>query len=261
VTNQLLYGKSAIVFGATGNLGRQIVLAFQAHGARVHASALRPDALSDITDLASVQRVDALDEQEVETYVAHVASQEGGIDVVINAATTNPAEYGHGLAATEVTLEQFMIPLRTATATQFVTAKAAFSHMRDKRRGAIVFLTSTLAKVGSPWSPALSASHAGTEGLMRSLANEWGPEGVRVLGVRAEAMPESPAIKHTFTAMGRQMGLTFDEMAEYITQNRTALKRLPPASEVAGAVVLAASDLAANMTGTIVNYSGGHILD
>jgi NAD(P)-dependent dehydrogenase (short-subunit alcohol dehydrogenase family) len=133
--------------------------------------------------------------------------------------------------------------------------------MSKQQNGVIIFITSTLAKVGSPWSPALTASHAATEGLVKSLATEWGADGILVIGVRSEAMPDSPTIDYTFTTMGANMNMSKEEMQGYIEQQKTALKRLPSTQETAGAIVLAASNLAGYMTGTILNHSGGHILE
>ncbi|MEM9818300.1 MAG: SDR family oxidoreductase [Cyanobacteria bacterium P01_D01_bin.6] len=259
--NHLLANKTAVIFGAGGNLGQQVVKAYVEQGANVFASSLNVASVSKLSGTKDVQKVDTLNEGEVQTYLEAIAAETSTLDIVTNLSGSNPAEYNHGKPAVEVSLEQFLLPQKTATASQFVTAKAAHKHMAHQKNGVIIFITSTLAKVGSPWSPALTASHAATEGLLKSLANEWGPEGIRVIGVRSEAMPESPTINYTFTEMGKNLGLTRVEMQAFIEQNKTALKRLPSAQETAGVMVLAASDLAAYMTGTVLNHSGGHVLE
>ncbi len=204
-------------------------------------------------------QVDATDEAAIAAYLDPIAKR-SKIDVVVNLVAVEPAQYGHGGPATEVASEQLLIPFQTNTMTQFATAKAAFGHMAAQGSGCILFITSTLAKVGSPWSTALSAAHAATEGLMRSLASEWGPAGVRVLGVRSEAMPESPAIEFTFEAMGKNIGLSGPQMQQAILE-KVPLRSLPAASDTAGVLAFAASDLASGMAGTMLNLSGGHILE
>ena len=183
------------------------------------------------------------------------------VDVVVNLSASDTSEYNHGQPAMEVSLDQFLIPMKTTTGTQFVTAKAAYSVMKKQQSGVIVFITSTLAKVGSPWSPALTASHAATEGLVRSLATEWGADGVRVVGVRSEAMPDSPTIDYTYKTMGANIGMNREEMQGFIEQQKTALKRLPSTTETAGIIALAASPMASYMTGPMLNFSGGHVLE
>ncbi|WP_299471970.1 SDR family oxidoreductase [uncultured Roseibium sp.] len=253
----LLKGKNAVVFGAGGHLGRHISDHFEAEGARVFRASNSP------VEGNSLERaqVDATDEGAVDAYLDKVADAQGSINVVVNMAGVAPANYNHGKPAAEVTHEQFMMPMAVDTASQFITAKSAYRHMSKKGSGVIILNTSTLAKVGSPWSPALTASHAATEGLMRSLAHEYGPAGVRVLGVRSEAMPDSPTIEYTFATMGANMGMGFDEMRAFIEQHKTALKKLPEASDTAAVFAFAASDMARFLAGTMINNSAGHIVD
>lgn len=183
MNNNLLANKTAVIFGAGGHLGQQVTQAYAEQGANAFASSLNGVSVSEQSDVKEVKQVDALNEDEVQTYLDAVVAETGTLDIVTNLSGSNPADFNHGKPAVDVSLEQFLIPQKTATATQFVTAKAAYKHMAHQNKGVIIFITSTLSKVGSPLSPALSASHAATEGLLKSLANEWGPDGIRVIGV------------------------------------------------------------------------------
>lgn len=261
MNNQLLKNKNALVFGAKGATGLQVSKALKMQGAAVYMSDINVVGIAEESELGQVRKLDTLDEEAVLQYFDWFKKEDINVDIVINLSASNPAEYNHGKPAMEVSLEQFMIPLKSTTACQFLTAKAAYPIMSKQGQGVIIFITSTLAKVGSPWSPALTASHAATEGLLKSLANEWGPEGVRVIGVRTEAMPDSPTIDYTFTTMGLNMGISRDEMEQFIVENKTAMKKLPSTENTANVVVLAASELASHMTGTIMNQSVGHILE
>lgn len=252
----LLEGKNALVFGAGGYLGRHIAERFEEEGAAVFRSSTHGRV-----DQPGLAIVDATDEDAVDGYVDGIAAQADSIDIIINMSGVEPGHYNHGKPASEVSLRQFLMPFAVDTAAQFITAKSAFRHMSRQGSGVVIFNTSTLAKVGSPWSPALTASHAATEGLMRSLAHEYGPAGVRVLGVRSEAMPDSPTIEYTFATMGANMGMSFDEMKGFIEQNKTALKKLPEAKDTAAIFAFAASDMAEFMAGTMLNNSAGHIVD
>ncbi|WP_415404068.1 SDR family NAD(P)-dependent oxidoreductase [Tateyamaria sp. SN3-11] len=252
----LLEGKTALVFGAGGYLGRRVVARFEEEGANVFASSKHAH-----DDMANLAVIDATDSAAVDAYVDEVAEKAGSIDIVVNLCGVAPDRCNHGKAASEVSLEQFLMPFAVDTAAQFITAKSAFRHMSKQASGVIILNTSTLAKVGAPWSAALTASHAATEGVMRSLAHEYGPAGVRVLGVRSEAMPDSPTIAYTFSTMGAQMGMGFDDMKEFVEQNKTALKKLPQARDTAAVIAFAASDMAGFMAGTMLNNSAGHIVD
>ena len=193
--NHLSENKNALIFGAKGALGQQVAKAFKESGANIYLSDIKVDGI-EASELGEIRKVDTLNENEVRNYFSWFDQKKVPVDIVINLSASNPAEYNHGKPALDVSLEQFLIPLKTTTANQFVTAKAAFPLMSKQNSGVIIFITSTLAKVGSPWSPALTASHAATEGLVKSLASEWGSKGVRVIGVRSEAMPDSPSIDY-----------------------------------------------------------------
>lgn len=257
--NNLLKNKTAVVFGAGGNLGKQVVKAFADHGATVFASDIDEKALIRLTGVTS-NVVDALDELAVEAYLEKVVGQSGKLDILVNLSGSDPAAYNHGRPATAVSLDQLLIPMKTATGTQFITAKAAHRYMAAQQSGVIIFITSTLSKIAPAWTTALTASHAATEAMAMSLATEWGPEGVRVIGVRSEAMTESPVIDYTFTTMGQNIGLSREEMQGWV-EEKVPLRRLTKGDETAKAIVLAASDLAGFMTGTFLNHSGGHVLN
>ena len=260
MNNLLLKNKNAIIFGAKGALGKEVAKAFKKYGASTYLSDINVNGVESSQN-GEIRRVDTLNENNVKEYFSWFESENVPVDIVINLSASNPQEYNHGKPAMDVSLEQFLTPLKTTTANQFVTAKGAFPMMSKQKSGVIIFITSTLAKVGAPWSPALTASHAATEGLVKSLATEWGDKGIRVVGVRSEAMPDSPTIDYTYRTMGANLGMTREKMQAYIEQQKTALKRLPTKQETAEAIVLAASDLAGYMTGTILNHSGGHILE
>ncbi|MBK8956804.1 MAG: SDR family oxidoreductase [Saprospiraceae bacterium] len=259
--NQLLQNKTALIFGAKGALGTAVAKAFKESGANIYLSDINVKNEVEENSLAPIRKLDTLNEKSVQQYFDWFKGENISIDIVVNLSSSNPAEYNHGKPASEVSLDQFLIPLKNNTASQFITAKVAQSVMSLQKNGVIIFVTSSLSKVGSPWSAALTSSHAATEGLLKSLASEWGPLGIRVLGVRSEAMPDSPAIDYTFKAMGSNIGLSGVEMQGFIEQQKTALKRLPTTHETANVIVLAASDMASYMTGTIINHSGGHILE
>ena len=256
--NDLLKGKTAVVFGAGGNLGKQVVKAFSEQGATVFASDIDEKSLL-ILDGVNNEVIDALDERIVEAYMEDIYAKTGRLDVVINLSGSDPAAYNHGLPASTVSIEQLLIPMKTATGTQFITAKVAHQIMAKQGSGTIVFITSTLSKIAPAWTTALTASHAATEALAMSLATEWGPEGIRVIGVRSEAMTESPVIDYTFTTMGKNIGLSRQEMQGWV-EEKVPMKRLTKGEETAKAIVLAASDLSGFMTGTFLNHSGGHVL-
>ncbi len=90
---------------------------------------------------------------------------------------------------------------------------------------------------------------AAIEALSHSLAGELGPQGIRVVCLRPDAIPE--------TWHGEADN---PEVRRYM-ENGTVLGRLPTLDEVANAAVFMASDRASAMTGTIANLTCGSIMD
>lgn len=262
----LLKNKTALIFGAGGSIGKEVARAFGREGARLYLSGRNRETVdpvaADITAAgghATVAQVDALDEKAVDAYVADVARDAGHVDVVFNLTGPQPVEYKHGLPALELPFELFKVPMATVVASQFLTARAAARHMLDHGNGVVLLLSASLARNGAPLSAHTSSAFAAVEGLTRCLANEWGPK-LRVVCVRSEAMPETRAIKQTFAAYARTMGMTTADFERFITE-KNPLKRLPSTKDTANIAAFAASDLAATITGATLNSTCGAVLD
>ena len=256
---KLLEDKNAVIIGAKGGLGKRIAQKFTQYGAKVFLSDINVQGVKEESNLGEIRHLDSLHEESLKKYFSWFDSENVKIDILINCSGANPALHKHGRPAIEVSYEDFIDPLKASLTAHFLSAKHVYPLMKKQGEGTIIFITSTLSQVGCPWSPALTAAHAGAEGLMKSLANEWGPDGIRVLGVRSEAMIDTPTIDYTYEAMGSNIGLDYNEMKEFVV-NKTSLKRLTNSSEFANVVAFAGSDMASYMSGTMLNHSGGHVL-
>jgi NAD(P)-dependent dehydrogenase (short-subunit alcohol dehydrogenase family) len=96
--------------------------------------------------------------------------------------------------------------------------------------------------------------------LSRTLSVELAPQGVRVVCLMPNAMPETGTIRENFERYAKATGLT---PAEYLArlESMTHLRRLTTLAELADVAVFMASDQASAMTGTVVNLSGGTIVE
>jgi NAD(P)-dependent dehydrogenase (short-subunit alcohol dehydrogenase family) len=252
----LLNGKTAIVFGAGGAIGGAVAKAFAREGAKVFLSgrnAAPVEAVArDIRAAGGEARtaiVDALDEAAVERHVAEVADTSGGVDVVLNAISTQPVQ---GVPFVDLALKDFARPITTWTNSQFLTARATARHMTKRRSGVILTLSASPARLAIGMTGGFGVACAAVEGLTRTLAAELGPQGVRVMCLRphriGETMAEAdfPAPRDEFLAFLEGMTLT---------------KKLPTLADVANTAVFLASDHAAAMTGTVANLTGGMSVD
>ena len=98
------------------------------------------------------------------------------------------------------------------------------------------------------------------EALTRGLSAELAPQGIRVVGLRPQGIPETARIKEGFELYAKASGMTWERFEESLT-GRTHARRLSTLAEMADMAVVMASDKASGMTGTIVNLSLGSLDD
>lgn len=260
----LLRGKVALVFGAGGAVGGAVARAFAAEGASTYLSGRRRESVAQAAEAirngpaAVVDEVDATDEDAVSDYVARVQRLAGRIDVVFNAVGSR----GHAsvMPSVDVPLESFMGYMSTMVRSQFLTARAAARHMLAARSGVIIFLGATPSRGIAPLLAGPSTGHAAVEGLTRCLATEWGPQGVRVVAVRAGGMQETPNIREVLGQFAALQGISTEAMMQ-MTNERAIMRRTPTLRETAAVATFLASDLATSITGAIVNASCGEVVD
>lgn len=254
----MLEGKTALVFAAGGAVGSAVAGALAAQGAQVHASARDRLALRGLPAGIATDAVDAADADAVARYIDGVAARSGGIDIVFNAIGPRPAVAGYGTPATMLAPELFMLPLQTIVASQFLTARSAARHMLERRRGSIVLLSASLSGSFIPMMAGITAACGAVEAMMRSLAAEFSPAGVRVNCVRAGGMPATRTIRETSAAMARSLGVAPEAAAAPTVNN--LLRRGVGVGETAAAIAWIASDAASGITGQVINVCAGAVV-
>lgn len=262
----LLAEKNAVVYGAGGTVGGAVARAFAAEGARVFlAGRTRASAEAVAREIeasggtAEAAVLDALDEEAVERHLDAVWDRAGGVDVSFNAVGF-PQRGVQGVPLTELSPAAFEAPIAAYARTNFLTARAAARRMAPAGRGAIVTLTATPARMAAPLVGGMGAAWAAVEALTRGLAAEAGPHGVRVLGVRSHALPETPLIGEVTALIADGAGAEPDDLLAGMAAG-TLLGRMPALREAVGLVVFAASERAGGMTGTVMNVSAGALAD
>jgi len=263
----VLEGKCAVVFGAGGSIGAAVAKEFAAEGAQVFLAGRTAEPVElvakEITangGSAHAQVVDALDANGVDQLVQSIVEHAGSIDVEFNAVGPRISEYGNGKLATELSVEEFMTGLDTVVKSQFITARAAARQMVAQRSGVIVFLTGSPARPHTPGTTAIGAAFGAVETLMRTMALEFGPLGVRAVCVRTAANPDTRTIQETAEVLAAMMHITSEEAIAGLAQG-TMLKVSPRTADTAKAATFVASDRAWMMTGTVLNSSAGAVSD
>jgi 3-oxoacyl-[acyl-carrier protein] reductase len=253
----LLKEKNAVIYGAGGRIGSSVARAFAREGARVFLAGRTLSKLEALAEeiavtggAAEAAQVDALDPEAIEQHLDAIVQKAGRIDVSFNAIWIRGDLQGTPLV--QMPCEDFTLPILTAAKTHFLTATAAARHMVRQGSGVILTLSSSAAVLSGRdrkqhLTGGFATACAAIEALSRSLAGELGPQGIRVVCLRPDALPETWPEEAT-------------EMRTYM-ENGTVLGRLPTLDEVANAAVFMASDWASAMTGTIANLTCGSIME
>jgi p-cumic alcohol dehydrogenase len=172
-----LEGKVALVTGAATGIGAAIAKELAA--ARTHVIgadiAWKEDASSPGIDQV---HCDVADPSSVQACVSRIEIRDGGVDILVNnaalAAEISPRPFE------QITPEDWTRVLTVNTLSQFLCSKAVIPHMRKKKWGRIVNLTSGTVFVGTPYMLHYVASKGAIVAMTRSLAAEVGRDGITV---------------------------------------------------------------------------------
>jgi NAD(P)-dependent dehydrogenase (short-subunit alcohol dehydrogenase family) len=146
----------------------------------------------------------------------------------------------------EISEEEFERVINLNLKGTFLLLKAVGRRMADAAGGSIIVFSSIRSQLVEPGQGVYAATKAGTVQMMRALAAELAPKGVRVNAI-APGVVETP-----LTAQIKEHPAWYQAYAE-----RNAMKRWAQPHEMAGAVLLLASDAGSYMTGSLIFVDGG----
>jgi NAD(P)-dependent dehydrogenase (short-subunit alcohol dehydrogenase family) len=183
----------------------------------------------------------------------------GRLDISFNAVGVPDANI-LGVPLVELDVEQFSLPITTYTASYFLTARLAARRMIANKSGVIMTVTALHSRMGIPLVGGYGPAMAAKEALTRDLSAELAPQGIRVVGLRPQGLPETATLKEAFEPRAKASGMTWEQFQEFLA-SRTHARRLMTLEEMADVAVFMASDKASGMTGTTVNLTMGSLDD
>jgi NAD(P)-dependent dehydrogenase (short-subunit alcohol dehydrogenase family) len=250
----------AVVTGGNRGIGRAIAVALAADGFAVAVTARDADALADTVaaieadgGTALALPCDVRDEESVATMARHVVGLGRVHTVVANAGTAGPTAPLH-----EIQLAEWRDCLATDLDGVFLTFRAFVPAMIESGAGSLVAISSMTGKRPLHGRTPYAAAKMGVIGLVRTLAVELGPHGIRVNAVCPGAVA-GPRIDDVIRRQAATRGITEDEALLAFT-GASPLGRLVKANEVAAACAYLASDAAAAITGEDLNVSAGVVM-
>lgn len=241
-----LEGRRALVTGASRGLGEGIARAFIREGARVVVAARGGDRLERVaSELPSAELVafDVAVADAAARGVDRAAELLGGLDVLVAAAAVDCDWAPVG----EMTVATWDETVAVNLSGAFYTCRAALPHLVAAGGGSIVALTSVAAYKVWPHDAAYNASKAGVDMLVRTIAVEYGPHGVRANCVSPGVIDGGMTDEITDPA----------EREELAGQH--ALRRLGLVEEVAEAAVWLASDASSFTSGSVLRVDGAFL--
>ena len=258
----MLKDKVAVIYGAGGAIGGAVARAFASEGANLFLtgrSLASVEVVARDVGSAEAAAVDALDEEAVDGHLRSVVDKAGRVDISFNAVGI-PDTRILGVPLVELDVEQFSLPIATYTRSHFLTARLAARHMVPNGSGVILRVTALLSRTGVPLVGGYGPAMAAMEALTRGLSAELAPQGVRVVGLRPQGIPETGTLKEAYEPRAKASGLTWEQWQEMLA-SRTHPRRLMTLEELANVAVFLASDKASGMTGTVVNLTMGSLDD
>ena len=262
----LLKDKVAVIYGAGGGIGGAVARAFASEGANVFLTgrSLAPAELvaKEIVAAggsAEATEVDALHERAVDEHLRSVVDATGRVDITFNAVGIPNAKI-LGIPLVGLDAESFSLPIATLVTSYFLTARLAARHMVPQGSGVIMTVTAAHSREGIPLVGGYGPAQAAKEALTRDLSVELAPQGIRVVGLRPYAMPETSTIRDAFEPRAQASGMTWEQWQEMLA-DRAHPRRLMTLEEMTNVAVFMASDRASGMTGTTVNLTMGRLAD
>lgn len=262
----MLKDKVAVIYGAGGAIGGAVARAFGHEGAELYLTGRDLGSVDVVAKeihgaggFAQAAEVDALDEPAVDQHLQSVTDQAGRIDVSFNAVGIPNANI-LGVPLVELDVEQFALPITSYANSYFLTARLAARRMVPNGSGAIMTVSTLHSRTGLTLVGGFGPAMAAKEALTRDLSAELAPHGIRVVGLRPQAMPETRTIREAFEPRARASGMTWDQWQELLA-SRTHPRRLMTLEEMANLAAFLASDQASGLTGTTVNLTMGSLDD
>ncbi|MCB2404657.1 SDR family oxidoreductase [Rhizobium ruizarguesonis] len=243
-----LNGKTVLITGALGTIGRSLVERYGQEGARVIASDLpgAENADETVRGLAQEARyfgADLNQLSDLESAVTKLADDVGGIDILVNNAAfvvNKPHE--------EFSIEEYEEEVRVNSTAAFVLARACSKHMKQKMYGKIINLTSLTLNGNWEGFVPYVASKGAMFGLVKSMARELGKYNITVNGISPGAVVSDAEWRH--------FGEKREAYHQWILERQSIKRRIEPI-DIANLAVFLSSPQADLISGQDVHCDGG----
>jgi NAD(P)-dependent dehydrogenase (short-subunit alcohol dehydrogenase family) len=264
----LLKNKVAVIYGAGGAVGSAVAKAFACEGATLFLTGRHLPSVQAVAagiNGADAAEVDVLDEAAVERHMDDLIGKAGHLDISFNAAGIPARRVDQtgmqGLPLAEMPAKSFDEPLGFYPRANFLTARTAVQRMLSGGcPGVVLMHTPQPARIGAPLIGGMGPAWAAMEALCRGLSVEYASRGIRTVCLRTTGLPETDTIDVVFGIHAKAMGISSQDV-QRLFESRPHHQRSTTLSELTGAAVFLASDLASGVTGAVLNLTAGETAD
>ncbi|RBB40912.1 3-oxoacyl-[acyl-carrier-protein] reductase [Burkholderia reimsis] len=252
-------GLRVLVTGGASGIGLEIADAFAECGARVHVCDASQAAISALADrppraaagAISATLADVSDPAAVERVFADVSTGLGGLDVLVN----NAGIAGPTGGIDEIDPVQWEQTVAINLNAQFQFARRAVPLLREsKHGGAIIALSSVAGRLGYAFRTPYAATKWAVVGLVKSLAIELGPLGIRVNAIQP-GIVRGPRMRRVIEARAQQLGIGYDDMEKRYLE-KISLRRMTDPAEIAATALFLCSPGGHGITGQAISVCG-----
>jgi NAD(P)-dependent dehydrogenase (short-subunit alcohol dehydrogenase family) len=253
-----LDGKVSLITGASKGIGRVMSQLFAQEGASVICAARSRDLVEETAGLvkAAGGRAlavigDAAAEGDVKNMVERGVKAFGRLDVLVN----NAGDGGPTKRVQDYTTEDWFYTINSCLTSSYLCTRFAVPEMIKAGGGAIVNITSTAGRRGLPFRIGYCSAKAGQVGMTYGMALELAPHNIRVNAIAPGAVA-GDRIDRVIAGQAEVRGVAVDEMRRAFV-DRSPLKRMSTADDIATLAVYLCSEAARNLSGQCIAVTAG----
>jgi len=258
MTHPLLDGRVAIITGASKGIGRVIAQRFARDGAKVVCAARSPALIGETAARIQAEggqavsvTADAGTEAGARSIVEAGLATFGRIDTLVN----NAGDGGPTRAVQDYTLDDWFYTVNSCLTSAYLCTRFAVPAMIDAGRGAIVNIASMAGRRGLPYRVGYCAAKAGQLGMTYGLATELGRHNITVNAIAPGAV-EGDRIDRVMKGQAEVRGIDVDRVRQSFLE-RSPLRRMSTADDIASLAAFLCSDLARNISGQCIPVTAG----
>ncbi|KIC09091.1 short-chain dehydrogenase [Leisingera sp. ANG-M1] len=253
----MLEGKTALITGGRGGIGRAIAARFLREGARVYAADLTPEGslAAHDEDGSIFLKLDVTRESDAIAAMEQVAGEVGQLDILVNAAGIEIEK-----TIEDTSLEEWNLSFAVNATGTFLTSKYALPLLRKAaatgRTASVINFGSYDGFIADPGLAAYCATKGAVHALTRAMACDHGPEGIRVNAI-CPGYVDTPMLQSFFTGEGSGGdGKTIDQLQQAVRDVHPTRTYGTP-EDIANLVNWLASDEARYASGQLWVLDGG----